>query len=91
MPKDEVEWEGEPLVDLARMLENYERAGVMAPALSLSQANAFEMRFIRLSRIVVRKECVFPKHLHRSCELFMPQKGLYKCEVNGKRLSVRPG
>jgi len=65
----------------------YDREAAMAQA----KAPGFAVEFSSLKRIRVRRPCLYPSHRHSLCEIFVPERGPYECEVNGSAFRLDPG
>ena len=80
-----------PLYDNFRR-NRYERSAIRAQAwLDGPGIAPFNVRFSELKRINVKRECVFPKHKHGFCEIFISESGSYECGINGANYRLSPG
>lgn len=74
-----------------RLVGFYEKSEASRRLLAPVALGKGSPQFQDLKRIAVRKDCAFPLHRHSNHELFIPQRGVYECELNSVRHLVRPG
>lgn len=73
---------------LSHLHYDREVASVSSPG---SCSSGFSLEFIEVKRITVSSDFLFPPHLHKFCEIFVPEEGPYRCFVGEIEHSVLPG
>jgi AraC-like DNA-binding protein len=70
---------------------HYDRSVASAPTPSRRIPPPFSLRFIEVKRIRVKSDVHFMEHRHEFFELFIPERGVYECTLNGCEHKLRAG